>query len=104
MNEGSRLMIHSPIGSPITVAFRNQATTERTPPNHQPTRMNQITRNSITANGRRAISVDATANRGIQPREVDVSEVRQILRGQGAHLHDDAAVEAARSRPAVPAK
>ena len=50
------------------------------------------------------VGAAGAANRGIQPREVNVSEVRQILRGQGAHLHDDAALEAARSRPAVPAK
>ncbi|MFC4254427.1 FAD-dependent oxidoreductase [Altererythrobacter xixiisoli] len=35
------------------------------------------------------------ANRGVQPREVDVNEVRALLRSQGAHLSDDAAVAAA---------
>jgi len=43
------------------------------------------------------------ANRGIQPREVDVSEVRKLLREQGAHLSDDAAVDAVRME-AVPAE
>jgi hypothetical protein len=32
------------------------------------------------------------ANRGIQPRQVDIAEVRAILRRQGAHLNDDALV------------
>jgi hypothetical protein len=35
------------------------------------------------------------ANRGVRPREVDVAEVRAILREQGAHLTDDATVAAA---------
>ncbi len=35
------------------------------------------------------------ANRGVQPRDVDVNEVRALLRSQGAHLSDDAAVAAA---------
>jgi len=43
------------------------------------------------------------ANRGVQPREVDVAEVRKLLREQGAHLSDDAAVTAARAE-AVPAE
>jgi len=38
------------------------------------------------------------ANRGLQPREVDVNEVRKILRDQGAHLHDDAAVAVSRAK------
>ena len=44
-----------------------------------------------------AISVGAAvaANRGLQPRYVDVGEVRAILRQQGAFLTDDAAVAAA---------
>jgi hypothetical protein len=45
------------------------------------------------------------ANRGVQPREVDVDEVRSILRSQGAHLSDDAAVAKAREeRDWVPAE
>jgi hypothetical protein len=36
------------------------------------------------------------ANRGVQPREVDVDEVRTILRSQGAHLSEDDAVAQAR--------
>ena len=43
------------------------------------------------------------ANRGIQPREVDVDEVRKVLREQGAHLHDDAAVKASRRDATIPA-
>jgi len=35
------------------------------------------------------------ANRGIRPREVDIAELRGLLRSQGAHLSDDATVEAA---------
>ena len=41
---GSLLMIHSPSGRPMIVALSAQATTERIPASHQPTRMNQITR------------------------------------------------------------
>ena len=37
------------------------------------------------------------ADGGIQPRAVDVGEVRKVLREQGAHLSDDTAVEAARA-------
>ncbi len=37
------------------------------------------------------------ANRGVQPREVSVDEVRAVLRAQGAHLSEDAAVAAARA-------
>ena len=33
------------------------------------------------------------ADKGIEPREVDVDAIRKLLREQGAHLHDDAAVE-----------
>jgi hypothetical protein len=45
------------------------------------------------------------ANRGIQPREVDVAEVRALLRTQGAHLSEDTAVKAAAARPvSVPAE
>lgn len=47
------------------------------------------------------------ANHGIAPRDVDVMEVRKILRAQGAFLHDDADVEAAaqaaRAKPAAAA-
>jgi hypothetical protein len=35
------------------------------------------------------------ANRGVEPRDVPVAEIRKVLREQGAHLHDDAAVAAA---------
>jgi hypothetical protein len=41
------------------------------------------------------VGAAVAANRGIQPRAVDVGEVRAILRQQGAHLSDDAAVAAA---------
>jgi len=41
------------------------------------------------------VGAAVAANRGVQPREVDVGEVRAILREQGAHLSDDAAVAAA---------
>jgi uncharacterized protein with NAD-binding domain and iron-sulfur cluster len=44
------------------------------------------------------------ANRGVQPREVDVNELRALLRQQGAHLHDDAAVAAAPRKQAVAAE
>jgi hypothetical protein len=45
------------------------------------------------------------ANRGVQPREVDVDEVRAVLRSQGAHLSDDAAVIKARGEAeSVPAE
>ena len=36
------------------------------------------------------------ANRGVQPRETEVDEIRSVLRSQGAHLSDDATVQAAR--------
>lgn len=49
------------------------------------------------------VGAAVAANRGVQPREVDVSEVRSILRQQGAHLTDDAAVQAVRAE-AVPAE
>jgi len=32
--------------------------------------------------------------RGVQPRQIDIGEMRVILREQGAHLTDDAAVAA----------
>jgi hypothetical protein len=35
------------------------------------------------------------ANRGVRPRDVDIAEVRAILRQQGAHLTDDALVASA---------
>ncbi|KRA84522.1 FAD-dependent oxidoreductase [Altererythrobacter sp. Root672] len=41
------------------------------------------------------VGAAVAANRGVQPRQVDVNEVRSILRQQGAHLSDDAAVAAA---------
>jgi hypothetical protein len=37
------------------------------------------------------------ADQGIRPRDVDVDAIRKVLREQGAFLHDDAAVKAARS-------
>lgn len=43
------------------------------------------------------VGAAVAANRGVQPREVDVAEVRKILREQGAHLHDDSLVNAART-------
>jgi hypothetical protein len=49
------------------------------------------------------VGAAVAANRGVQPREVDVSEVRAILRAQGAHLSDDAAVASVRAE-AVPAE
>jgi hypothetical protein len=42
------------------------------------------------------VGAAVAANRGVQPREVDVDEVRAVLRSQGAHLSDDAAVIKAR--------
>ena len=36
------------------------------------------------------VAAAVAANRGVQPRAVDVAEVRAILRDQGAHLNDDA--------------
>ena len=41
------------------------------------------------------VGAAVAANRGVQPRAVDVDEVRAILRKQGAHLNDDAALIAA---------
>jgi hypothetical protein len=35
------------------------------------------------------------ANRGVQPRAVDVEEIRTVLRQQGAHLSDDVLVHQA---------
>jgi hypothetical protein len=40
------------------------------------------------------VGAAVAANRGVQPRAVDVAEVRAILRAQGAHLSDDAALTA----------
>ena len=40
------------------------------------------------------VGAAVAANRGVPPREVDVAEVRSILRKQGAHLSDEAAVAA----------
>jgi hypothetical protein len=51
------------------------------------------------------VGAAVAANRGVQPREVDVDEVRAILRAQGAHLGDDAAVSKVRSEArAIPAE
>ena len=44
------------------------------------------------AGGAAGLAAAVAANRGLRPREVDVAEVRAILRRQGAHLSDDAAV------------
>jgi hypothetical protein len=41
------------------------------------------------------VGAAVAVNRGVEPRAVDVSEVRAILRQQGAHLSDDALIEAA---------
>lgn len=41
------------------------------------------------------VAAAVAAKRGVEPRDVNVSEVRQILREQGAHLHEDSAVAAA---------
>jgi hypothetical protein len=49
------------------------------------------------------VGAAVAANRGVQPREVDVDEVRKVLREQGAHLSDDAAVAQARGET-VPAE
>jgi hypothetical protein len=35
------------------------------------------------------VGAAVAANRGVQPRSVDVGEIRAILREQGAHLSDD---------------
>jgi len=44
------------------------------------------------------------ADQGVQPRDVDVDAIRKVLRQQGAHLHDDAAVDAVRKTASVPAQ
>ena len=44
------------------------------------------------------------ANAGIEPRAVNVADIRKVLREQGAHLHDDAAVAAASQPQQVPAE
>ncbi|WP_206436036.1 FAD-dependent oxidoreductase [Altericroceibacterium xinjiangense] len=49
------------------------------------------------------VGAAVAANRGVQPRAIDVDEVRAILRQQGAHLTEDAKVAAARTE-AVPAE
>ncbi|HWJ71009.1 MAG TPA: FAD-dependent oxidoreductase [Sphingobium sp.] len=41
------------------------------------------------------VGAAVAANHGIAPRDVDVREVRKILRAQGVFLHDDDAVQAA---------
>lgn len=41
------------------------------------------------------VGAAVAANRGVRPRDVDVAEVRAVLRQQGAHLSDDAAVAGA---------
>jgi hypothetical protein len=47
------------------------------------------------------VGAAVAANRGLQPRQVDVDEVRAVLRQQGAHLSDDAAVAGARQAVAA---
>ncbi|MBO0749308.1 MAG: FAD-dependent oxidoreductase, partial [Porphyrobacter sp.] len=49
------------------------------------------------------VGAAVAANHGVQPRDVDVDEVRAILRSQGAHLSDDEAVMKARGET-VPAE
>jgi len=41
------------------------------------------------------VGAAVAVNRGVEPRAVDVSEVRSILRAQGAHLSDEEAMKAA---------
>ncbi len=41
------------------------------------------------------IGAALAAERGIEPRAVDVGEIRKVLRAQGAHLNDNAAGDAA---------
>src|SRR5690606_3006703 len=41
------------------------------------------------------VGAAVAANRGVQPRDADVNEVRAVLREQGAHLSEDAMVRAA---------
>jgi hypothetical protein len=48
------------------------------------------------------VGAAVAANRGVQPRDVDVDEVRSELRSQGAHLSDDREVAQSRNE-AVPA-
>jgi hypothetical protein len=50
------------------------------------------------------VGAAVAANHGIAPRDVDVMEVRRILRAQGVFLHDDAAVQAAASTGSVAAE
>ena len=51
------------------------------------------------------VGAAVAANRGVQPRAVDVDEVRAVLRSQGAHLSDDAGVAKARGEAeSVPAE
>ena len=51
------------------------------------------------------VGAAVAASRGVQPRAVDVDEVRSILRSQGAHLSDDAEVAKARGEAdTVPAE
>ncbi|MEO6389168.1 MAG: FAD-dependent oxidoreductase, partial [Croceibacterium sp.] len=50
------------------------------------------------------VGAAVAANRGVQPRDVDIAEVRMLLRQQGAHLSDDLAVAAARQGETVLAK
>jgi hypothetical protein len=50
------------------------------------------------------VGAAVAANRGVQPREVDVAEVRAILRAQGAHLGDDEKIRTVRNPETVPAE
>ncbi len=68
-------------------------------------------RNLPPPNGTGTVREDArdmgaalAADQGIQPREVDVDAIRKVLREQGAHRHDDAAVKAVRELAHVPAQ
>jgi hypothetical protein len=50
------------------------------------------------------VGAAVAANRGVRPRDVDVAEVRAVLRSQGAHLSDDSAVARAAAGQAVAAE
>jgi hypothetical protein len=44
------------------------------------------------------VGAAVAANRGVQPRAVDVDEIRAILRRQGAHLSDEGELAKARDK------
>jgi hypothetical protein len=50
------------------------------------------------------VGAAVAANRGVRPRDVDVAEVRAVLRSHGAHLSDDSAVARAAAGQAVAAE